>query len=182
MGKRRKTIPLFKHEDKLLRRLYVDTKIPTDQFERRPDDLANFVEIWNGLAERHDSVDDVLHYMRTKRKQTRRLPEPWPTFDGAHERAPSLNGLLSEHEWEVLREIYERLVLSRELGTDNLGHDEALCDELATSFAKRTRRCIPGLILSAAIMAKRKRKDWCKVGRKEHKQDRGFGDIDEIEA
>lgn len=73
--------------------------------------------------------------MRTKRKQTRRLPEPWPTFDGAHERAPSLNGLLSEHEWEVLREIYERLVLSRELGTDNLGHDEALCDELATSFA-----------------------------------------------
>lgn len=183
MAKRRKTIPLFDHEDRLLRRLYKEFRIPSDQYEKRPEDFALFVATWNDLSERHDSPGDILHYIKTKRKQTKRLKIPWPTFDGTHERAPRVGGMLGDGEWHALRGIYARVVLARGLGTDNIAYDEELQEELSTAFAKATGRVIPGLLLSAMIVEKRKQKNQWFTLRDDYKdRDIGFDDIDELEA
>ena len=61
-------------------------------------------EAWRGHCERHDTNEEVLHYMRNQRKQGF-----WVTFDGDHVVAPSLPELTAE-ETEILITIYSDTV------------------------------------------------------------------------
>src|SRR5277367_5587214 len=65
---RRQILQLLPHEEELLRTLYREYEIPTDQYPHRPDDLSRLVETWNGFTGRKEPGPEVLHYMVTKRK------------------------------------------------------------------------------------------------------------------
>jgi hypothetical protein len=180
MPGRKKPIPLGKHEDRLLRRLYVGFKVPTDQFKKRPEDLEKFMEMWNNLAERADAPETILHYMVTKRKAGKKLTPRWPVFGGKHRTAPSTAELLNEKEWVILRQVYSDEILSLGLGTDNLAFRPDLCDLLEQEFARRAGRIVPGLLLAAAIEAKRKRGEWLTLRDDYIDPSIGLKDVDKI--
>jgi hypothetical protein len=172
MCARRRTIPLNAAEDGLIRLLYLELRYPSDQYERRPVELARFVQQWNELAERSDTSEEVMHYIITKRKNSQ-----WVTFDGDYERMSSVRDeFLTAGEWHALREAYEAVMVSRSLGSDNIRWERDLARELVKEFRARTGRRIHHSLLLAAIEAKRKRGLWVKIG----KTDIGFSDIDQL--
>lgn len=180
MSERKKPIPLSMAEDRLLRRQYSSWRIPTDQFKKRPDDLEKFIVMWNGLSERDDAPEDVLHYMVTKRKAGERLVPRWPVFNGKHRTAPSTSFVLSEKEWKILEHVYRDEILVLGIGSDNLAFRPDLCDLLEEEFARRAGRIVPGLLLAASIEAKRKRGEWLTLRDDWTDPDIGFSEIDEI--
>lgn len=180
MPERKKPIPLSGADDRLLRRQYTTWRIPTDQFKKRPEDLAKYMEMWNNLSERDDAPEDILHYMITKRKAGERLIPRWPVFEGKHRTAPTTSGLLNEKEWKILEQVCLDELIARGLGTDNLAYRPELCDIIEEEFARRAGRVIPGLLLAAAIEARRKRGEWLTLRDDYNDPDVGFGDIDEI--
>lgn len=46
MPRKRQPLRLLPHEDELLRTLYREFDIPTDQYPQRPDDLTRLVSTW----------------------------------------------------------------------------------------------------------------------------------------
>jgi hypothetical protein len=161
----------------MLKHLYLEFRIPSDQYKRRPQFLDRFVRRWNALAERHDSPGEILHFIVTKRKNGE-----WVTLDGDYERLESMpDDFLSAEGWDHLREVYESIVIARDIGSDTLAFDEGLAREVGREFAKRVGRVVHVGLLFAAIMAKRKRGEWLKIGRDKHgKPEIGFDDIDQI--
>jgi hypothetical protein len=166
--------------DDQLRRVYLEFGIPIDQYARRPEDLDRFVAHWNPLSGRADSPEDILHYMRTKRKKHK-----WVTFDGNHHRLAALpEDILTPEGWAHLGSVYEAECIAHELGSDNIDHDEALAEKVSRGFAALTGRLFPGRYLLAILMVKRKRGNLAKVYSDNSRKGRdpviGFGDIDEI--
>jgi hypothetical protein len=166
-------MPLSAAEDQLLRHLYREFRIPTDQYQRRPADLDRFVTTWNGLAERSDSAGEVLHYMVTKRKNSQ-----WVTFDGDHESQPPMPHNFTASELVCLEAIYQEIVVPLDLGSDNIAFDEQLAARVSAEFFRRTRQVVGGRVLLAAIMVRRKRGDW--VTLPPGGAGTGFSDIDEV--
>lgn len=165
------------HEREMLKHLYLEFRVPSDQYRRRPHFLDRFVRRWNVLADRHDSSGEILHFIVTKRKNGE-----WITLDGNYEHLESMpDDFLSDDEWKILQEVYEAVVLARNVGSDTLAFDDKLAKEVGRAFAKRAGRVVHDGLLFAAIMAKRKRGEWLKLrpdaGRK---PDSGFDDIDKI--
>lgn len=155
-------------EDALLKALYKQYRIPTDQYKRRPEDLRRFTDQWNMLTDRSDQPGELLHYMVTERKKGN-----WPRLGRDHEKVETLpEDVLSEKEWADLKGVYVELGI----GSDNYGYDHELRRELAERFATRTGRIVSGHILMAAIEAKRKRGEWVKLG----SDDEPFADMDAI--
>ena len=177
MAVHRKSIRLSPEADHLLRRVYLEFGIPIDQFSRRPEDLDRFVTHWNSLSGRADSPEDLLHYMRTKRKKHK-----WVTFEGKHQRFAALpDDVLTPEEWAHLTSIYENECVSRNLGADNIDHDEVLAERVSRAFADLTGRILPGRYLLAILMAKRKRGNLPTIrDNGDRGPDIGFRDIDEI--
>lgn len=176
MSALRQSIPLSPHEREMLKHLYLEFRTPSDRYKRLPQQLERFVRRWNALSERHDSPGEVLHYIVTKRKNG-----DWVTLDGDYERLQSMpDDFLSEPEWAILGEVYESVVMTRDVGSDTLAFDDVLAREVGRSFAIRAGRVVHAGLLFAAIMTKRKRGEWLKLGRSAGKQDIGFNDIDEI--
>src|SRR5689334_15691454 len=66
---RRKCIRLNPIEHSTLARLYEDRRIATDRYMHRPKDLRDLTNTFNGLTDRHDSPEDILHYMQTQRRR-----------------------------------------------------------------------------------------------------------------
>ena len=168
---KRKSIRLKPDERESLESLYVAYRIPTDQWiRRRPDMLTEFVSKFNKLVGRGFLQGEVLHFMYTQRKNG-----CWPTFDGQHRKLPPLaDDVLSSEEWEILRQEYESLAV----GSDNFVFDDALRLHIEEVFAKRAGRIVLGAVLFSAIMKKRKRRLWAKVGTKT----KGFSDVDAVVA
>ena len=175
MAKLRRAIRLLPDEDQLLRHLYTEFKIPSDQYERRPQDLERFVTVWNDLSGRSDAPGEVLHYIITQRKQKEKN---WPTFNGKHKRLTAMpDDFLSPGEWAALKTVYRDVVMPLGIGSDNLAYDDQLAAQVAREFFKLTGRSVPGRLLFAALMAKRKRGEWDTLPKKDG---RGFGDINAI--
>jgi len=172
---RRKTIPLSPDEDSLLRYLYRQYRIPIEQFLQRPNDLSEFVELWNRATSRNDTADELIHYMMTRRKDSRR--GGWVTFKGKHQRVRSPgNSVLTPDEWSYIVDILQE----RRVTADNLATDHSLAQELNKRFALKFGRTIPISLLVASVIAKRKRGTLPKLGRKDDDQDMGFRDIDAV--
>jgi hypothetical protein len=177
MATTRKSIRLSPDDDALLRHLYLEEGIPSDQYSRRSTDLVRFIGNWNRLAERNDTAEDILHYIKTKRKK-----KLWVTFDGKHQTMPTITeDVLAAEEWVHLRSIYERLFIVKDMGSDNLAYDAELARSVSREFARLSGRELSGQFLLAIIMVKRKRGDWPKINPDNSKHKGvGFGDIDQI--
>lgn len=177
---RRKTIPLQRDEDRLLRKFYLYARVPVDQYEKRPPgEFEAFVKNWNRATGRSDSEDDIKHYMMTKRKNG-----DWPRMDGKHKTAPSIHNMieLQEDDWDALYRIYLDVVVPKDLGRDSLVYDDELAELVAYKFSQATGRIIPSHLLVAAIMAKSKRKDWAHLPDAiERSRKREFDDLDALE-
>src|SRR5207248_4422161 len=131
-------------------------RIPSDQYPKRPADLAAFVQAWDDLTGRNDAPDDIKHYIVTKRKNS-----DWVTLDDDYERmAGPPEGILTLAEWTHLAQIYAELFIARDIGSDQLSYDPALRASLAEEFYRRTGRRVRGELLHALIEAKRKRGEW----------------------
>ncbi|WP_145034666.1 hypothetical protein [Caulifigura coniformis] len=159
----------------MLRRLYKLWRIPTDQFDKRPEDKARFVRAWNLRSSRDDSEGDLMHYMKTKRKGGN-----WEKLGADHQRYSAGSVQFSDEELKAAEEIYNRLFASAGIGSDNIGYDQKMADMLSSEFAIATGRIVNGTIIYAALMAIRKRGNLVKAGRVQRGSQHGFGDIDEI--
>jgi hypothetical protein len=172
---------LPRDEDALLRQLYLDFRIPIDQYRKpqRHAELAGFVRAWNEATGRDDSPEDVLHYMMTMRKRGKKGPG-WPTFNGNYEPlAGPRSEVLSEDQWNHLREVYAELFITQEIGSDELAFNGGLRTALARAFHQRTGRRISGELLHALIEAKRKRGLWIAF-REDARHSMRFRDINAI--
>ena len=95
----RSTIGLSSRHREILESLYLEFRIPSDQYQRRQQDLTRLVRRWNILTDRGDSPSQVLHYIITKRKNG-----DWVRLDGEHKRLKTMpEDFLSTEEWEILQ-------------------------------------------------------------------------------
>ncbi len=158
----------------LLQSLYLEFRIPSDQYKRRPRDAQRFLRRWNALSGRADLWEDVIHFIITRRKRKRwvvlgddyiPLAEPdWDTLNVA--------------EWTALECAYRKVVLAQDIASDNLVYDPLLAAALAREFAALTGRSLPSAILIALVMSKRKRGEWARLT--PTPEGIGFSDMDEV--
>lgn len=169
----RKTLPLAREDDALLRLLYLQWKIPTDQFARRPEDMDAFTKNWNNLAGRSDSSIELLHYIVTKRKNGQ-----WVRLGEDHQEMPDRqHAALSGEDCMILDEIYEDL----QIPSDRLVVDNEASTRFAQEFARRTGKIIPPIILSATMVTRRKNGELTTLKPKnDDGKDLGFKDIDQV--
>ena len=66
--------------------------------------------------------------------------------------------------WETLQVIYDKLVAEKGLGTDTLAYDDDLAKQIRREFSKQAGRVVHAPLIVAAIIAKRKRGEWVKLG------------------
>ena len=172
MQAKKRSLRLRPEEDKLLRTLYRQFGIPTDQYPQRPTDLANLLETWNGLTGRTDASEELLHYMFTKRKKGK-----WERLGSASAKQPQiLQQRFSEDDLKHLDSIYEEL----QVAADNYALDTELGKKLQDEFARRTGRIVPQLILCSAMISRRKAGALTTLRPKSDDSDLGYNDIDEV--
>ena len=177
---RRKSIALSAHEDALLRHIYAETNIPTDQFKLRVRQSAKrqFLAEWNRMSGRDDVWEDVIHYMTTKRKNGQ-----WIQLSTGHQKAADpVEETLSPAEWRHLDAAYRAVVLTDGVGSDDLLFDKARASALARDFARRSGRSLDSQTLTSLVMAHRKRGELEKLRPDTDQGDSGlgFGDIDQV--
>lgn len=163
---RRKCINLNPIEHDTLARLYVARRIATDRYMHRPDDLRDLTATFNGLCDRLDTPEEILHYMQTKR----RTKDAWPTLDGTHLRLPVVLGRLIDPDHVlVLIELYTEFGK----GAEAFVQDRELSVALERRFYERTGVRKRGYVLATAMLELRKDGQMPKHNR----HDDGFGDF-----
>ena len=175
MATRRRSIPLTPEENSLLQKLYLIYRIPSDQYRRRPEAVTRYLRDWENLSGRVDCWEDICHYIICRRKDKK-----WPTLNGDYLRLADPDwDVLNAREWAALEDEYRAVVLSREVGSDQLMFDQPMVSELARGFARRTKRSLSGPVLVALIVSRRKRGEWVHL-RPEADGDLNFSDIGKI--
>ncbi len=144
----RKSVAMLGHEDNVLRELYAQANIPTDQYPQRQEELESIVGDWNSICGRAEAPADVLHYMVTKRKRGKWIKLGRSTC----EKLENVRAGLSDEELKVLDAIHEEL----QIASDRFALDTELGERLQKEFAKRTGRIFPPLMLAAAMINRRK--------------------------
>lgn len=178
MPEKRRAIRLFEHEDLLMKEIYLRYRIPIDQYERRQKQLQVLTAEWNARSRRTDSIDDVIHYMKTKRKQ-----KLWVTFDGNYLAQPALDDDLTDLEIEVLKLLYVDLIAANGLGSDVLVYNKELEQKLASEFEVQTNRSVQPHVLTAKLTELRKRGFLPTVTDTKSpvsNKDLGFADMDDV--
>lgn len=150
MAVRRKSIKLYEHERALLIKLYLRVRIPTDQFDERPDDKASFAAEWRKLSGRNDEAEAIVHYMVTQRKRGL-----WVRLEDDYEAAPP-HVELSAEEKDALVSIYYEHVTVFEKGSDNLAYDPEIGELISKEFQDATGRFVPAHQLVAKLIYYRK--------------------------
>ena len=151
MATRRTAIKILPHERQLLVKLYLKYRLPIEQLESRPAELAAFAREWRRLAKQRHSEGELLHYMRNERKCGRWIklgkncPPPPPLPD------------MSADEIEALIVIYEENVAILGCGTDAISYDDEIGELLVKSFFEMTGRGLPSHQLVRMLTALRKR-------------------------
>ncbi len=174
---RHKSIKLLPHERALLVKMYLERRIPIEQYAKRPGEIDRLVEDWRKLTGRADKGGELVHYMRTQRKRGL-----WVTFDGEHMKAPK-SAAFSAEDTEILVAIYTEDVAAMGVGADALGYEDELKALVAKEFATRTGRYVSGDEIDAKITDLRKRgllPQTAHVPKAEDDADIGFSDINKI--
>lgn len=167
----RRSITLTPDEEQLIRTMYYEARIPTDQYPRRPRRWRQFVAIWNEATSRDDSPEEVLHWLVTRRKRPDGRPGRLEAIGGDHKKLQSPGAeILTEEQWEVLDAIYVEMGV----GSDNFVFDPELKRRLVREFLRRTRVHVPATKLIAALIARRKGGFLARI------DDLGFRDIDQV--
>jgi len=172
MPKTRPSLRLQPHEDKLLRSLYRQFNIPTDQYPQRADELIHLVNTWNQATGRSEAAPDVLHYMITRRKKAK-----WERLGreaGSDFTRPEVP--FSEEELKHLDVIHEEL----QIASDNFALNGELAEKLQQEFARRAGRIVPSMVLAAAMISRRKAGALATLRPKADDGDLGFKDIDQV--
>ncbi len=175
MSIKRRSLKVAQHERESLIRLYVDKAIPVDQYEERQQALAELCDAWNQVTGRMDSGPDVLHYMRTQRKNGK-----WVRLDGKHVQRESTLKLSAEEKELLVTIVHENMTLFQ-CGTDVIAYEPEIAQLLAKEFAIATGKVVPPGDLIAEITAIRKRGLLPRI-ESLHTTDQGevgFGDIDQ---
>lgn len=168
----RQSLRLLPHENEVLRTLYREYDIPTDQYPQRAEDLNRLVENWNNLTGRKEGAPDVLHFMITRRKKGE-----WEKLGrnaGKDFSRPTVE--FSEEELKHLDAIHEEF----QIASDNFALDAKLAEKLQKEFARRAGRIVPPMILAAAMINRRKAGALATLKPKSDDQDLGFSDINEV--
>jgi hypothetical protein len=168
----RQSLRLLPHEDALLRTLYREFNIPTDQYPQRPEDLMRLVDTWNNFTGRKESAPDVLHYMVTRRKKGKWERLGRTTAEVLCRPAVSF----TDEELKHLDAIHEEL----QIASDNFALNSELADTLQKEFARRSGRIVPPTILAAAMIHRRKIGALATLKPKTDDADLGFSDIDQV--
>lgn len=172
MSKTRQSLRLLPHEDELLRTLYREFNIPTDQYPQRPEDLIRLVNHWNNFTGREEAAPDVLHYMITRRKKGK-----WERLGrdaGNGFSRPKLD--FTEEELKHLDAIHEEL----QIASDNFALNTDLAQKLQLEFVRRAGRIVPHMILAAAMINRRKAGALATLKPKADDRDLGFSDINKV--
>lgn len=174
MATTKQSLRLSVDEDRALRVLYREFKVTTDNLIRLPSIARELVLQFNALTGRSDSVEDVVHYMFTRRKkaQWEKLGHVKPP-----EEAYEAVKLDSDH-WPHVDAIYEEL----QIASDNFAFDDEMSKKFSQEFAKRTGKVIPPMVLAAAVISRRKKAGLKTLKPKRDDGDLGFGDIDQVTA
>lgn len=168
----RQSLRLPPHEDALLRTLYRNFNIPTDQYPQRSEDLMRLVDTWNNFTGRKESSPDVLHYMVTRRKKGKWERLGRTTAEVLCRPAVSF----TDEELKHLDVIHEEL----QIASDNFALNSELADKLQKEFARRSGRIVPPMILAAAMILRRKMGALATLKPKSEEADLGFSDIDQV--
>lgn len=173
MKTRRKSIRLSAHERESLVQLYVQMSVPIDQFEERVGELTRLCSQWYRETGRSDELHEVLHYMRTQRKQGK-----WVRLGAnATERPPSSQ--LTPDEMDILLQIVNENVSSKGYGSDEIAHDPEIASLIAKEFSIEAGRVLGPSDLLGHITAVRKRGLLEKVELPiEKPAEAGFADLD----
>jgi hypothetical protein len=168
----RRSLQLLPPEEALLRTLYREFDIPSDQYPQRPDDLERLVVTWNSLTGRTEAAPDVLHFMISKRKQGK-----WERL-GREGRTQSagLPFAFTDADLKHLDAIHEEL----QIASDNFALNSDAAKKLQEEFARRTGRVVPPMILAARMIHRRKIGALATLKPKSDEQDLGFSDIDQV--
>ncbi len=167
----RRSITLSPDEEHLLRTMYYEARIPTDQFQRRPRRWRQFVAVWNEATGRDDSPEEILHWLVTRRKRPHGRPGRLEAIGEGYKRLRSPGAdILTGEQWEVLDAIYVEMGV----GSDNFVFDPDLKRGLVREFLRRTRVHVPATKLIAALVARRKGGFLARIN------DMGFRDIDQV--
>jgi len=174
VSKKKRSIRLTQHERESLVQLYVESAIPVDQYEERPEELSELCIQWQKETGRTDPSGDILHYMRSQRKMGKwvRLGKDFV------KRKPRVK--LDADETELLIRIVQEHVTSLGSGTDNIAYEAEVGSLIAKEFSTETGRRVPPGDLIAAVTAIRKRGLLDKVEKSDAaSEDVGFKDIDQ---
>jgi hypothetical protein len=168
----KQSLRLSADEDRALRVLYRSFAVTTDNLLRLPAVGRDLVSQFNALTGRDDSIEDVVHYMFTRRKKKQweklgRVQSPEEAYEAVK--------LDAEH-WPHIDAIYEEL----QIASDNFAFDDELATKFAKEFAKRTGKIIPPMVLAAAVIARRKSAGLKTLKPKRDDDDLGFADIDQV--
>ena len=168
----RRLLRLLPHEDELLRTLYRNFNIPTDQYPQRPDDLIRLVTSWNELTGRNESPPDVLHFMISRRKK-----KNWEKLgrDAGGTFTPT-EVSFTEEDNKHLDSIHEEF----QIASDNYALNADAAKRLQDEFARRAGRIVPAMVLAAAMISRRKAGALATLKPKADDQGIGFSDIDKI--
>ena len=172
-GMTRTKLQLKPEEDHLLRILYKQFGITTDNFPRMPDKLDEFAETFNNLTGRGDTAPELLHYMITRRKKSQWVKLGRKKLSAQQE---STSHLFSAEDWQHIDAIYEEF----QIPSDNFSLDPDLSKKLQDEFARRSGRIVPAMVISAAMVTRRKAGKLTTLKPKSSDNDLAFGDIDEV--
>lgn len=171
----RKSIRLKKHEKMALVELYLQRKIPIDQYEHRVSELKQLTNEFHAATGRTEPFNDLLHYMRNQRKNG-----TWVRFDGNHKKRES-RPVLTADEKEALIEICRENVTVLGNGSDSIAYDPQVVTFIAREFADATGRIVPEGDLVAEVTLIRKGGLLPKVEKQPQKErDTGFDDIEDV--
>ncbi len=151
-------------EKPVLEQLYVAYAIPTDQLRREPKALREITGAFNRVTGRDLDENTLLRYMFNRRKE-----KDWPTLGKKAQKFRPVGKLLDDDQLDILRTIYFDL----DITSDEIQYDKGLIRKVAERFHGLSGEHVPGTILLAVILAKRKRREWPRI-----RED--FGDIEQI--
>lgn len=167
----KRKLKLSPDQDQCLRALYRQFDVTTDDLPRYPKVLRELVSTFNGLTDRSDAPEDVLHYMMTLRKLGK-----WEKIG----RGRTPNGAFLEKfdadDWTAIDAIYEELQIS----SDSFAFDDKLSRKFANEFAKQRGRVVPPMVLAAAVVKRRKDAKLKTLKPKAKDGDLAFADMDAV--
>jgi len=173
--KKKQSIRLNPADREVLVTIYLERRLAVDRYEERPKELKDLTDAFNALTERSDPPEDILHYMRTQRKNGK-----WPRLgDTARKVSGSLEEMMSPEDRNVLEACYVKIGKTHEKGNDSFAHDPELMRELEKEFLNATGRYVHGSQLLAALTKLRKAGDLEKLKIQKHGRRETFGDMDE---